>query len=233
MSHKPRRAVRLKVLFETLYCSNRQEGEAVLTDVSRSGALLDSATKPVMGARVMLYVHPANGGEPVELRGKVARHTSDGFAIYYDKPSPDVVRLVDDEAAIGSLVREEIVGVLESTSTGNPESEAGLVEETVEGALIEAVPVADVLMADIPTGTEPLASAAVSPVAGVPVGGAPMLLSELDLGPYSISEIEALLERIPEVIASKRAEAKQRVLQKIKKLAELEGFSLEELLEKP
>ena len=57
--------------------------------------------------------------------------------------------------------------------------------------------------------------------------GAPMLLSELDLSCYTISEIEALAQRIPKVIATKRVEAKQRVLQKIKKLAAQEGFSLE------
>jgi hypothetical protein len=57
-----------------------------------------------------------------------------------------------------------------------------------------------------------------------------MLLSELDLIPYSISEIEALARRIPKVIAIKREESKQRVLRKIKKLAELEGFRLDELL---
>ena len=68
--------------------------------------------------------------------------------------------------------------------------------------------------------------------AEVPLG-APMLLSELDLSPYSISEIEALAQRIPGVIAIKRAEARQRILRKIENLAEQEGFSLEELLEKP
>ena len=227
MSRESRHGVRLKTLFETLYCSDREEGEAVLADVSYSGALLESATRPAMGSRVMLYVCLPDCAKPVELRGKVVRHTSDGFAIYYDKPNSDVVRFLDDAAAIASLLPEDlsgtspIVDVLECGSARNLESEAGLVEEVfVVGVRVEDVP-----MAEVPTGAKAMASAE------VPVG-APMLLSELDLRPYSISEIEALAQRIPEVIAIKRVEAKQRVLQKIKKLAEQEGFSLEELLEK-
>ncbi len=219
MSRASRHGVRLKTHFETLYCSDRQEGEAVLANVSYSGALLESATRPAMGSRVMLYVCLPDGADPLELRGKVVRHTSDGFAIYYDKPNPDVVRFVDDEAAIASVFREDvggsspIVDVLESPGARNLEGAAGLVEEMVVGVLVEDVPVADVPMAEVPMG-------------------APMLLSELDLSRYSISEIEALAQRIPKVIAIKRVEAKQRVLQKIKKLADQEGFSLEELLEK-
>ncbi len=225
MSRASRQGVRLKTHFETLYCSDRQEGEAVLANVSYSGALLESATRPAMGSRVMLYVCLPDGVEPLKLRGKVVRHTSDGFALYYDKPNPDVVRFVDDEAAIASVLREDvggsspIVDVLESPGARNLEGAAGLVEEMVVGVLVEDVPVADVPMAEVPT------------VAEVPMG-APMLLSDLDLSCYTICEIEALAQRIPKVIANKRVEAKQRVLQKIKKLADQEGFSLEELLEK-
>ncbi len=237
MSRASRQGVRLKTHFETLYCSDREEGEAVLTNVSYSGALLESATRPTMGSRVMLYVCLPDGAGPLELRGKVVRHTSDGFAIYYDKPNPEVVRFVDDEAAIASVFREDvggsspIVDVLESPDARNLEGAAGLVEEMVVGVLVEDVPVADVPMAEVPTGAEAMAGAEVPAVAEVPMG-APMLLSELDLSCYTISEIEALAQRIPKVIANKRVEAKQRVLQKIKKLADQEGFSLEELLEK-
>ncbi len=185
-----------------------------------------------MGSRVRFYVSLPDGAEPLELCGKVVRHTSDGFAIHYDKPNPDVVRFLDDTEAIALLLPEEvggsspIVDFLESAS-----AEAGLVEEMVVGVPAEDVPGADVPMAEVPTGAEAIGGAEVPPVAEVPVG-APMLLSELDLSRYSISEIEALAQRIPKMIASKRVEAKQRVLLKIKKLAELEGFSLEELLEK-
>ncbi len=190
-----------------------------------------------MGSCVMLYVCQTGDADPLRLQGKVVRHTSDGFAIYYDKPNPEVVRFVDDEAAIASVFREgvggssPIVDVLESPGARNLESAAGVVEEMVVGVLVDDVPVADVPMAEVPTGAEATAGAEVLAVAELPVG-APMLLSELDLSPYSISEIEALAQRIPEMIAIKRVEAKQRVLQKIKKLAEQEGFSLEELLEK-
>jgi hypothetical protein len=232
MSSESRHGVRLKTFFETLYCSDRQEGEAVLADVSYSGALLESATRPAVGSRVKLCVSLSDGAKPMELGGKVVRHTALGFAICYDNPNMDVVRRLDDEAAIASLLPEDvggsspIVDALEFASAGSLESEAGLVEE-----MVEDVPVADVPMAEVPTGAEAMAGAEIPPVAEVPVGE-PMLLSELDLSPYSISEIEALAQRIPNVIAIKRDEAKQRVLQKIKKLAEQEGFSLEELLEK-
>ncbi len=236
MSRKSCQGVCLKTHFETLDCSDRQEGDAILADVSHSGALLKSATRPAMGSRVMLYVCPPGGADSLELRGKVVRHTSDGFAICYDKPNPEVVRLVDDEA-IAPVLREDvggsspIVDVLESPGARNLEGAAGLVEEIVVGVLVEDVPVADVPMAEVPTGAEAIGGAKVPPVAEGPVG-APMLLSELDLRLYSISEIEALAQRIPKMIAIKRVEAKQRVLQKIKMLANLEGFSLEELLEK-
>jgi hypothetical protein len=247
MSRQERHGVRLKTHFETLYCSDRQEGEAVLADVSYSGALLQSATRPSIGSSIRLYVRLPDGAKPLELRGKVVRPTSDGFAIRYDEPNPEVVRLVDDAAAIASLIGEDaggsslIVDVLESASTRKLERTAGLVEEVVVGVPVEDVPVDDIRFEDfqdddlplveVPGEAEATADVEVALVTEVPVG-APMLLSELDLRPYSISEIEALAQRIPEMIAIKRAEAKQRVLRKIEKLAEQEGFSLEELFEK-
>ena len=208
MSREARHGVRLKTHFETLYCSDRQEGEAVLADVSYSGALLESATRPAMSASVMLYVCLPDSEKPVELRGKVVRHTADGFAVYYDKPNPDVVRFVDDEAVTASLFGEHM-------GMGPPTA-----------SFVEEIPEIEEIVVGIPIEDAPVE------VAGVPAG-APMLLSELDLSPYSLAEIEALAKRIPGVIASRRLEAKQRVLERIKKLAEQAGFSLEELLEKP
>lgn len=234
MSSEERQGVRLKTRFETLYCSDRQEGEAVLADVSYSGALLESATKPAIGSSVMLYVRLPDSSKPVELRGKVVRHAPNGFAIFYDKPNPSVVRFVDDEAAIATLLEDDqggssllaedldgsvpIANLLESVSFADLNDEDDTQEESFADVALEPVPIERTQMGDAPTGAKPQV-------------GAPMLLSELDLSPYSISEIEALAERIPEVIATKRVEAKDRVLQKIKKLAEQEGFSLEELLD--
>jgi hypothetical protein len=237
MPIESRNGVRLKTLFETLYCSGREEGEAMLADVSYSGALLESEAKPSMGSSVTLNVCLPDGVKPVKLRGKVVRHTSGGFAIQYDKPNPQVVRIFDDTAVIERLVPDgtgepsPIMGALEPDGPPHPDGETTTLDEMVIAVLLDDARDDDVPMAKVVSEGETEPSAKISPVAGVPVG-APMLLSELDLIPYSISEIEALAQRIPEVIAIKRAESKQRVLQKIKKLAELEGFSLDELFSK-
>ncbi len=210
MSRDMRHGIRLKTRFETLYCSDRQEGEAVLADVSYSGALLEGHTKkPALGSRVMLYVCLPNGAKPVELRGKVVRYTALGFAIQYDQPNPDVVRFVDDAAALVSVLREDF-----PEGAATPSARAG----EYAGAQL-------VLATDLPTGETILLGEE------VPVG-APLLLSQLDLTPYPLSELEELARRIPQVIAQKREEAKARVREKMKKLAEQEGFSLEEVLGK-
>lgn len=235
MSDDLRHGVRLQTRFETLYCADRQEGQAILANVSHSGALLECSARPALGSRVMLYVCLPDGEKPVELRGQVVRHTPRGFAIYYDKPNPDVVRFVDDESAITSMLSENEAGsptasdddVLDLTD------EWSLTEEEVEMAeqTVVASPDESVLDDDILVHVEPPVAATPAPTPAAAPGGAPMLLSELDLGPYSISELEALAQRIPAVIAAKRTEAKQRVRQKLAKMAEQEGFSLEELLQ--
>ena len=113
MSRDSRHGIRLETRFETLYGSDRQEGEALLANVSHSGALLEgSAKRPALGSSVMLYVSLPDGGKPLELSGKVVRYTAEGFAIHYDKPNLDVVRFVDDAAALVSVLRE-----------GHPEAE--------------------------------------------------------------------------------------------------------------
>jgi hypothetical protein len=230
-----RNAVRLKTLFKTIYCSGHEEGEAILTDVSSSGALLESGTKPAMGRSVALHACLPGGVKPVMVRGKVVRHTSDGFAIQYDKPNLQVVRFFDDTAAIELLLpgrpggSSPIMGALESDGPPHPDGKATSLDEMVLAVMLDDVPSDEVPMAKVVSKRETEPNAKVSPVADAPVG-APMLLSELDLIPYSISEIEALARRIPKVIAIKREESKQRVLLKIKKLAELEGFRLDELL---
>jgi len=223
MSLESRDGVRLKTRFETLYCSDRQEGEAVLADVSYSGALLLSAKKPAIGAKIVLYVRLPDDSKPVELRGKVVRHAPTGFAIHYDKPNPAVARFVDDEEAIASLLDEGL-------------GEALLGDDDLDASLpLELVPIEETPMTEIPSAAEqPVVDVPLEdpPVANAPLGQ-PMLLSDLDLSAYSIPDLEALSRRIPGAIAKKRDEAKVRALQKVKKLAEQEGFSLEELLEKP
>jgi hypothetical protein len=188
-----------------------------------------------MGRSVALHACLPGGVKPVMVRGKVVRHTSDGFAIQYDKPNPQVVRFFDDTAAIELLLpggpgeSSPNMGTLEPDGPPHPDGEASNLDEMILAVLLDDAPDDDIPMAEVVSEGEAELSAKVSPIADAPVG-APMLLSELDLTPYSISEIEALAQRIPKVIAIKRVESKPRVLQKIKKLAELEGFSLDELL---
>ena len=98
-----RRSARIKTAFETLYSSEREEGAGVLTDISYRGALLeDTSIRPGLAAHVRLYVF-LRPVDPFELVGSVVRHTSDGFAIEFEKLDPETRSLVDDVAAIVSV----------------------------------------------------------------------------------------------------------------------------------
>lgn len=98
-----RRGVRIKTRFETLVACDEEHGAGVLADISYCGALLTgTSVKPPLGAAVRLYVflQPVC---PFELVGRVTRHTENGFAVEYEKPDPDVQRLVDDAAAMVAI----------------------------------------------------------------------------------------------------------------------------------
>ena len=76
------------------------EGAGVLTDISYSGARLESSSlTPELGTKVRLYVF-VQPVSPFELVGEVVRTSPGGFAIAYQIESPDVRRLVDDVAAL-------------------------------------------------------------------------------------------------------------------------------------
>ena len=105
MGNRPqrRRNARIRATFETLYSSGREEGAGALVDLSYRGALLENASfRPDLAAPVRLYVF-VRPVDPFELVGSVVRHTSDGFAVEFEKLDPDTQSLVDDVAAIVSV----------------------------------------------------------------------------------------------------------------------------------
>jgi hypothetical protein len=85
-----RSSPRIRTWFETHFSSQRQEGEGVLADVSYTGARVeDTGIQPSIGALAILYVCLPDDPKPLQLEGKVTRHTDAGFAIEYDKPDRD------------------------------------------------------------------------------------------------------------------------------------------------
>ena len=102
-----RREGRVRTRFEALYSSGGFEGAGVLEDISYSGAHFEDATlRPPMDMeiRVFVFIQPVS---PLELTGRVVRHTEKGFAIAYKVLDPEIQRLVDDAAALVSAPRHE------------------------------------------------------------------------------------------------------------------------------
>lgn len=103
-----RRGKRIKTRFKSLYASGRQEGSAVLAEISYSGALLqETAFQPEPGSRVSVYVWLPNQKEPFELIGQVVRHFGSGFAVEYEEPGQDICHMVDAAAAVVSAGDDE------------------------------------------------------------------------------------------------------------------------------
>lgn len=95
-----RRSPRVRTRFDSLLSSGRREGVGLLADISYEGALLEESTlQPPLGTsvRVYVFVQPV---APFELVGEVVRHTDRGFAIQFEKLSPELRSLVDDAAAL-------------------------------------------------------------------------------------------------------------------------------------
>ena len=101
-----RRSRRVRSRFEALVSSGGREGAGVLTDISYSGARIESASlRPEVGTCVRFYVF-VQPVLPFELIGHVVRITENGFAIEYDVSDLEVRRLVDDVAAIVAAPRD-------------------------------------------------------------------------------------------------------------------------------
>ena len=95
-----RRNFRIRTHFETTYSTDRQEGSAILANISYSGALLTQASlQPRLESQVRIYVL-LNEDFPFVIVGQVVRHVGDGFAIESADLSPEVRRLVDYAAAM-------------------------------------------------------------------------------------------------------------------------------------
>jgi hypothetical protein len=95
-----RREGRVRTKFEALYSAGRLEGTGVLQDLSYSGAHFEEVSlRPDIGLeiRAYIFIQPVS---PLELVGRVVRHSENGFAIEYKVSDPEVQRLVDDVAAI-------------------------------------------------------------------------------------------------------------------------------------
>jgi hypothetical protein len=187
-----RHSPRIRSWFETHFSSQRQEGEGVLADVSYTGARVeDTGIKPSVGALAILYVCLPEDTKPIQLEGKVARHTQAGFAIEFEKPDEDTRRAVDRIA--------EMVGLREASPGDSTDvmRNAGVEDDAAD---------TQPRWPDMPP------------------------LSELDLTECELAELEMLAEKIADELNRRRDEAKRRVREEIEKIAEREGFRLDEVL---
>ncbi len=87
---KRRKSVRARVL----YAAGRTEGEAILTNVSSAGALLEDASAcPPVDADVRLVFEAA---QTLQLVGVVVRHTGSGFAVRFKRHSEEILTLLEE-----------------------------------------------------------------------------------------------------------------------------------------
>jgi hypothetical protein len=99
-----RRDPRFNTAFNAHYSAGPEEGIGVLANISNSGALIEgSSVLPTVGSKVRVFVFtepadPMAPASPVELVGRVVRHSSSGFAIEYDESDPELSRLIDEAA---------------------------------------------------------------------------------------------------------------------------------------
>jgi hypothetical protein len=211
-----RRSPRIRTWFETHFSSQRQEGEGVLADVSYTGARVeDTGIRPSVGALAILYVCLPDDPKPFQLEGKVARHTDAGFAIEYEKPDEDTRRGVDRIA--------ELVGLPEAAPTDT--TSAAPAESAEEDCAVTRPQMEEVSQSEEETRSEeePRPEEA-------PRMEEESRVSELDLTQCEVAELEKLAERIASELSRRRDDAKRRVREEIEKIAQREGFSLDEVL---
>ena len=93
----PPRAQRISPSLETFFSSAREEGRAVLANISSSGALLErTRLRPRVGTQVRVTMFLLNQAEPLNLVGRVVRHTESGFAVQFAPPYPDIYEVAED-----------------------------------------------------------------------------------------------------------------------------------------
>ncbi len=88
-----------------LYSAGRAEGEAILTNVSSAGALLEdaSACLPV-DTDIQLVLEAA---KTVQFVGVVVRHTGSGFAVRFKPHSDEILTLLEELEDVFLLDKHE------------------------------------------------------------------------------------------------------------------------------
>ena len=202
MSEQPaiRRSPRIRTWFETHFSSQRQEGEGVLADVSYTGARVEDTG-----------IQPSIGA----------------LAILYvclpDDPKPFQLE--------GRVTRHTDAGFAIEYARPDEDMRRG-VDRIAEMVGLPEVSPADSIDSTPIDSSEPTASESVEDDPSVTQPQMPEMpqLSEVDLTQCGISELEGLAERIASELTLRRDGAKRRVREEIEKLAEREGFSLDDLL---
>ncbi len=121
-----RHGPRIKTGVTAYFSSEREEGSAVVADISPGGARLEQAEpRPSVGARVRLSLFLPNISKRWQVSGRVVRHTEGGFAIEYERPDPYICDLfIEDAAPFTPGERAETGGRDEVTPASEAEPEA-------------------------------------------------------------------------------------------------------------
>ena len=91
-----RAAARKMVSFSVLYRTGLRRHEAVLVDISLTGALLAcSAVLPPAGAIVLINLTPPEQEEPITVSARVVRFTPRGFAVQFLSVTEEIQQLVE------------------------------------------------------------------------------------------------------------------------------------------
>ena len=86
---------RTKIGLDVLCSAGRNEGPAILKELSASGALLEPATiRPAVGDPVTIWLQVEPDEEPHALHTGVVRHTPGGFAVEFRVPYSVVYRFI-------------------------------------------------------------------------------------------------------------------------------------------
>ncbi len=98
----PRKEVHVAVLCRTVF----EPFEAVLANISLSGALLEqfSSTLPANRSFMKVELLPSGSKTPIELTGTVVRQTESGVGIQFLSIPEELWKLVDDLQRAGTAV---------------------------------------------------------------------------------------------------------------------------------
>ena len=92
-----RSAPRKQVRFSVLCRSGIWSGASELTNISTSGALLESESiLPAVGSVVTIKFNSPELDAPIKLRGRVVRQTESGFAIEFLRMTKKLLDVVRD-----------------------------------------------------------------------------------------------------------------------------------------